>query len=97
MKLDKNLIVYINYRTNEEREMVLDIFEHLGVTWLRERLPREVESYNAPARFLLERGHMYKGTSCLTVAKMNGKPVIEARDLRNQWISLKRRKENEAG
>lgn len=81
----------INCRTQEEREMVLDIFEMLGYRWMEGQHPRSFRSYNAPMSYNVRDVDIGKFThdSQLTYN------AIEAKDLRNMWISLKRRQNNE--
>lgn len=88
MKIDRDSSAYINCRTQEEQNMVLDMFEMLGLTWANHKAPREVIQYDVPSRFLIER-YIYHGRGCIN-SHHTSKPVIEAKYLRNQWISMKK-------
>lgn len=77
----------INCRTKVEQEMVLDIFEMLGYRWSAGELPREYPSYSPPMSYTIydvEKGNF-------TFSHDVEKNATEAKDLRNMWISLKRR------
>lgn len=90
MKLDNNSNVYINCRTKVEQDMVIDILEDLGKRWGSGKYIRQNTPYKPPMVFrvreyILHGGRVYEQNEV-------EEPVIEAKDLYNQWISLKRRK-----
>lgn len=77
----------INCRTEEEQEMVLDIFEMLGYKWNAGQKPRGYESNVVPMCYEItnrEKGKIIQGDCVIESA-------TEAKNLRNMWISLKRR------
>lgn len=89
MKLDKNSRVYINCRTQDEQDMMLDIFKCLGLTWQSGRSPRDTRQFTPPMRFFIS-DYIYHGHSCLSQREIrDGGSVMEARDFVNQWKSLK--------
>lgn len=90
MKLDDNSCLYINCRTQEEREMILDIFEYLGIKWCIGKRPRETSSNKAPMNYFIENKNMWHGQGCYDVSTFHGYQVVEARDFVNQWKSLKK-------
>lgn len=81
---------FIHCRTQEEQEMVLDIFEMLGYIWHAGQAPRRFRSHT-PSMYYHIHNECY---GYFTHAKniTYGCTVIEAKNLRNMWISLKRRK-----
>ena len=77
----------INCHTKEEQEMVLDIFEMINYRWRQGENPRGYHSYTPPMSYKIndvENGRFTHGNYTESRA-------TEARDLRNMWISLKRR------
>lgn len=78
----------INCRTKEEQEIVLDIFEMFEYRWSAGQKPRGYKGYNAPMNYNINNAE--KGE--ITEGSMTHIGAIEAKDLRNMWISLKRRK-----
>lgn len=83
----------INCRTIEEQEMVLDIFEMLGYRWAGGEKPREWDSYAVPMYYCIYDVELGKIRQHDVSSYLS---AIEARDLKNFYISLKRRKSNEA-
>ena len=80
----------INCRTAEEQQMVLDIFEMLGYKWNGGESPRGYYSHTAPMYYIINnenKGSFIQGTSKYVITNAG----IEAKNLRNMYISLKRR------
>lgn len=89
MKLDNNSRVYINCRTQVEQDMVLDILESLGKRWGSGKLIRQHSPYSPPMTFrVIER--VLHGSRPYDQDEVEDL-VIEAKDLYNQWIALKRK------
>ena len=79
---------YVNCATRAEQEIILDIFEMLGMTWRQGQNPRGYESAKCPMYYALDGdGTFAQGA---TMFKKDG---ISASEYRNQWISLKIKKE----
>ena len=89
MKLDKTSRVYINCRTQEEQEMVLDILDHIDIRWYNNKRPRELKSFVPPMGYVIINDRMYHDKKTRVIYD-NNTPVIEAKDFRNQWIALKK-------
>lgn len=81
----KELPQYINCRTQEEQEIVLDIFEMLGYNWHAGQKPRGYLSRMPPMAYGISRSSRSFGNDHIHDYG------TEASDLRNMWISLKRR------
>lgn len=77
----------INCRTVEEQEMVLDIFEMLDYHWREGQQPRVFSSYRVPMRYAI----CGDCRSFVHGPDIREGAAIEAKDLRNMYISLKRR------
>ena len=96
MKLDNQCVVWINCRTKQEQEEVLDIFEGIGATWSSGKHPRQVKACIAPMHFLLEYGDIRHGDDIVDgtedYVKDLGGVVSEAKDFHNQCISIRRRR-----
>lgn len=94
MKLDKSCTVWINCRTTQEREEILDIFEVIGATWAGNKPmePRKWTSYKAPMHYLLENGRLMHGDVPVTGKEryVTRGIIVEAKDFHNQWISARR-------
>lgn len=92
MKLNETSQVYINCRTQEEREMTIDILYSLNCRWNGgDRLDR-VAFYDAPMHIEFNKQRIRRGSGLIIAGETpRYYSVIEAKDLRNQWISLKRR------
>ena len=96
MRLDNQRRIWINCRTKEEQEKILDIFERIGARWPRHQMPRETESRQAPMHYLLDYGTIRHGRT--TVTKQSsfvelGATIVEAKDFHNQWVSMMRANE----
>ena len=94
MKLDKNCTVWINCRTQQEQEEMLDIFEAINATWNGSaHFPRGWKSHKVPMHYLLERNKILHGGKPVSGREdyVNRGIVIEAKDCHNQWVSIKRR------
>ena len=89
MRISKDADLYINCRTDEENERVLDILECLGFRWSDGAPMRQNVTYTAPKRFLIHDGQVWHGSRCYNCDDTY-RDIIEARDLKNQWISLKK-------
>lgn len=90
MKLDNTSRAWINCRTPEEQDMILDIFECLGFTWSSGKSPRAIRSYGTPMHYLIEEKHIWHGNYSVGGANKSGSSVVEAKDFINQWKSLKK-------
>ena len=90
MRLDKDIEVCINCRTQEEQYMILDIFESLDKRWSNGRKASNFKILLNPPMSLINynkgimQGHVSNKNT------YNGMPVVEAKDFKNQWISLKK-------
>ena len=87
--ISKESRIMINCKTEEEQNMILDIFEMLGMRWRAGESPRGYESILAPMYYCLDGNgrfaHDYPSS-----------PIgISASEFRNQWISLKLKKDKE--
>lgn len=94
MKLDKECTVWINCRTMQEQDEILDIFEAIGAEWASKGGPRERGSHTTPMHYLLENGSIRHGSSCVTGREgyVKGGTVVEAKDFHNQLVALRRRR-----
>ena len=82
--IDKHTYKNIFCETEEEQNMILDIFEMLDMRWRAGETPRGYTCRNRiPMYFCLD------GDGTYGEAKSTVKKTINASDLRNQWISLK--------
>ena len=90
MKLDENSKVYINCKTQEERDMIIDILRSLGCHWPgKTRL--DGMFYGAPMHFELDKRRVRHGrTELPNTRTTHGYTIVNARDFRNQWIALKK-------
>ena len=92
MKLDETSQVYINCRTQEEQRMVIDILRSLNCRWNSGDSLDRIAFYDAPMNIELNKKKIRRGARLLNEGETpRHYSVIEAKDLRNQWISLKRR------
>ena len=92
MKLDKTSQVYINCRTQEEQNMVVDILHSLKCRWNSGNLLHEVRFHLPPMNIELDKQKIRHGSRIFDAGEaQRNYTIIEAKDLRNQWISLKRR------
>lgn len=96
MKLDKSSIVWINCKTEQEKEEMLDIFEAIGAAWPSGRAPRQTRSYQAPMHYLLKNGEIRHGDHIVfgeeSYVKRAGGVIVRAEDFHNQHISIRRQK-----
>ena len=93
MKLDKTSQVYINCRTQEEQNMVVDILRSLKCRWNSGNLLHEMKFHMPPMSIELDKQKIRHGKGLIDEkGTTRNFTIIDARDLRNQWISLKRRK-----
>ena len=81
--ISKESKMIINCRTEEEQNMILDIFEMFGMRWRAGESPRGYISCQAPMSYSLD-GNGKFGQNRHQYA--NG---YSASEFRNQWISLK--------
>ena len=88
--IDTNSKVCINCHTVEEQNMILDIFEMLGMIWREEQEPRGYRSAKCPMSYALD-GNGRFGQHRYILSENN----IQASECRNQWISLKIKKEKQ--
>lgn len=82
--ISKNSKISICCKTEQEQNMLLDIFEMLGMRWREGQLPRGYPSRQCPMYYQLTgQGSFGQGI------KAAYNPTIMSSELRNQWISLK--------
>lgn len=81
--IDKNTRGYVYCETNEQQEMMLDIFEMLEMRWRAGEKPRGFKSRRTPMNFSLN------GTGRFAQAPADFYGEISASELYNQWVSLK--------
>lgn len=77
----------INCETIEEKNDVLDIFEMLGYRWNGGERPRQYASNPVPMCYIVQDEH--RGKFIQSTGRREN--AIEAKDLHNMCISLKRR------
>lgn len=89
MKLDFNSQVYINCRTQEERDMIADILRILDCKWTTGRRLDSLRIYDAPVHIELDRLNIRHGRN-MAVYGNTPRPytIVEAIDFRNQWVSM---------
>ena len=75
---------HINCRTQEEQDMVLDLFTMLGYTWNAGQQPRSYRCIDTPMSFRINSRDRFTQGSILICPD-----TIEAANLRNMYISLK--------
>ena len=86
--ISKESKIHINCNTKEEQNMMLDIFEMLGIRWRGGENPRGYASFSTPMYYYLDDERISQGSGLTT-----SRNSIVASELRNQWISLKIKKE----
>lgn len=90
MKLDKDIEVCINCRTQEEQDMILDILDSLDMRWSNGKKIRDFILAIAPPMTLITFHDGIRQGFIAIRDTYNGIPVVEAKYFKNQWISLKR-------
>lgn len=91
MKLNSNSQVYINCKTQEERDMIIDILRALDCTWATGRGLDYHRFCDAPMHIELNKLAVRHGIKLTTqIMRAYPYPIVEAKDLRNQWISIRR-------
>lgn len=93
MKIERSSRVWINCRTRKEQQEVLEIFESIGAHWPMGSDLTKHAPYTPPMHFLLENCVVRHGMTPICGGSIkNGMVVIEARDLHNQCISVRRKR-----
>lgn len=91
MKLDGNSQVYINCHTQEEQDCIADILQSLGCRWVTGKEIRQHYFYDPPMHFELAGLQIRHGQHLTTRSnRPRPYPIVEAKDLKNQWISMQR-------
>ena len=72
-----------------EQNIILDIFEMLGMIWREEQEPRGYRSAKCPMSYALDGNGKFGQHRYIYSSENN----IQASECRNQWISLKVKKE----
>ena len=91
MKLDSNSQVYINCKTEEERNAVMDILRSLNCHWPERRGLGDNEFHHAPMHIELDKQQVRHGRGTATSRNMPFQyPILDAIHFKNQWIALKK-------